>query len=104
MGQVGGRRLFRVTVPVVLAALVGLSVGTGAGMSLALQTAVMGVGGNTMSAAAKFDIVPPNIAGSVIAKSTGTGQYLSGSISRAAPSSSTRTSRTRGPPRAASRR
>jgi hypothetical protein len=80
MGQVGGRRLFRVTVPVVLAALVGLSVGTGAGMSLALQTAVMGVGGNTMSAAAKFDIVPPNIAGSAIAKSTGTGQYLSGSI------------------------
>ena len=80
MGQVGGRRLFRVTVPVLLAALVGLSVGTGAGMSLAVQTAVIGVGGNTMSTAAKFDIVPPNIAGSVIAKSTGTGQYLSGSI------------------------
>ena len=80
MGLVGGRGLLRVTVPVVLAALVGLLAGTGAGTSLARFAQTTAVGGNTMTTAAKFDIVPPTIARSAIAKATGTGQYLSGSI------------------------
>ena len=82
MGLVGGRKLSRVTIPVVLAALVGLLAGTGAGTSLALLAQTAAAGGSTMTTAAKFDTVPPTIAGSVIAKATGTGQYLSGSIKR----------------------
>ena len=80
MGQVGGPRLSRRPVLVVLAALIGLVVGTGTGMSLARSTASTAVGSNTAITAAKFDVSPPSISGIVIAKSTGTGQYLSGSI------------------------
>lgn len=77
MGQLGGRALVGVAT---LAALLGLLVGTGTGMSLALYTASTAVGSNTMTTAARFDVTPPTINGSVIAKATGTGQYLSGSI------------------------
>lgn len=77
MGQVTRRTLVQLTV---LAALLGLLAGTGAGTSLALNTTAVAIGGNTMTTAAKFDVVPPSINGSVIAKASGTGLYLAGSI------------------------
>lgn len=77
MGQVGTRAIALMTVMTVV---LGLIIGTGTGMSLALYTASKGIGGNTMTTAAAFDIAPPSINGSAIAKATGTGQYLSGSI------------------------
>jgi hypothetical protein len=77
MSKGGARRLVGVEV---LTVLVGLLIGTGAGISLARYTAATSVGSNTVTTAAKFDVIAPTISGSVIAKATGTGQYLSGSL------------------------
>ena len=77
MGTVGGSTLVRATA---LTVLVGLLAGPGARMSLALWSATRTVGGNTMTTAAKFDTIAPSISGSVIAKASGTGKYLAGSI------------------------
>lgn len=67
-----------------VAALIGMLVGT---MLVGPLPAVLSqitnsrtVGGNTMAAAARFDVVPPSISGSVIAKASGTGLYLAGFI------------------------
>ena len=70
----------RVSMPLVLAVLGGLLIGTGAGTSLARYVAASTVGGNTVTTAARFDATPPSIAGSVIAKASGTGLYLAGQI------------------------
>ena len=77
MGTIGGPTLVRATA---LTVLVGLLAGTGARMSLALWSATRTVGGNTITTAAKFDVIAPSISGSVIAKAAGTGQYLVGQI------------------------
>jgi hypothetical protein len=53
---------------------------SGVGVSLASFVTAGSVGGNTLTTAAKFDVTPPSIASEVIAKATGTGQYLAGSI------------------------
>ncbi len=80
MGQIGKRPRVRVSMPLVLAVLGGLLIGTGSGTSLARYVAASTVGGNTVTTAARFDVTPPSIAGSVIAKASGTGLYLAGQI------------------------
>ena len=80
MGQVGKRPRVRVSLPVVLAVVVGLLTGTGTGTSLARFVAASTVGGNAVTTAARFDTTPPSIAGSVIAKASGTGLYTAGQI------------------------
>ena len=80
MGTIGKRPRSRVSMPVVLAILIGLLTGTGAGTSLARYVAASTVGGNTVTTAARFDVTPPSIAGSVVAKASGTALYLAGQI------------------------
>jgi len=80
MGQIGKRPRVRVSMPLVLAVLGGLLIGAGAGTSLARYVAASTVGGNTVTTAARFDVTAPSIAGSVIAKASGTGLYLAGQI------------------------
>jgi hypothetical protein len=80
MGTISWGTRVRVGKPVMLAVLGGLLTGTGAGASLARYAAASTVGSNAVTTAARFDVTPPAIAGSVIAKAPGTGQYLVGQI------------------------
>ena len=71
-----GRRVLPASVLLIAAAIAS----SGVGVTLASFVTAGSVGGNTLTTAAKFDVTPPSIASEAIAKATGTGQYLSGSI------------------------